>query len=213
MENKIGMSDKKYKNPDFTISKVYTKTGDKGKTSLVGGQKISKSNIRIESYGEVDELNAIIGICIEEIRTLENKKVFNDLIKSLIKIQNDLFNLGTILATLPEDMNPKMPQVTVDDIKVLEDKIDEANDILPVLHSFVLPGGSKINTFFHLARTVCRRTERICCKLYEQDKINQIVISYLNRLSDALFVWSRWVSMTLNTKENTWDPNKGSSNK
>ena len=154
-ENKIGMSDKKYKNPDFTISKVYTKTGDKGKTSLVGGQKISKSNIRIESYGEVDELNAIIGICIEEIRTLENKKVFNDLIKSLIKIQNDLFNLGTILATLPEDMNPKMPQVTVDDIKVLEDKIDEANDILPVyIHLYYQEVQKSILSFISLEQSV-----------------------------------------------------------
>ena len=207
------MSDKKYKDPTFTISKVYTKTGDKGKTSLVGGQKISKSNIRIDSYGEVDELNAIIGICIEEIKLLENKESFIDLIESLIKIQNDLFNLGTILATLPKDMNSKMPQVTMDDIKAIEDKIDEANDDLPILHSFILPGGSKINTFFHLARTVCRRTERVCCRLYEQEKNDQLVISYLNRLSDALFVWSRWISMTLNNKENTWDPNKGSSNK
>ena len=207
------MTEKKYKDPSFTISKVYTKTGDKGKTSLVGGQKISKSNIRIDSYGEVDELNAIIGICIEEIKFLENKERFIDLIESLVKIQNDLFNLGTILATLPEDMSSKMPQVTMDDIKILENKIDEANHDLPVLHSFVLPGGSKINTYFHLARTVCRRTERICCKLYEQDKIDQIVISYLNRLSDALFVWSRWTSMTLNNKENIWEPNKGSSKK
>lgn len=212
-ENKIDMSDKKYKNPDFIISKVYTKTGDKGKTSLVGGQKISKSNIRIESYGEVDELNAIIGICIEEIKLLQNKGAFNNLVNSLIKIQNDLFNLGTILATLPEDMNSKMPQVTMDDIKILENKIDEANHDLSVLHSFVLPGGSKINAYFHLARTVCRRTERICCRLYEEEKVDQIVISYLNRLSDAFFVWSRWASMTLNHKENIWDPNKGSSNK
>ena len=106
-----------------------------------------------------------------------------------------------------------MPQVTMDDIKILENKIDEANHDLPVLHSFVLPGGSKINAYFHLARTVCRRTERICCRLYEEEKVDQIVISYLNRLSDAFFVWSRWASMTLNHKENIWEPNKSSSNK
>ena len=140
-------------------------------------------------------------------------KDFDPLLKSLIRIQNDLFNLGTILATKPEDMTPSMPRITDEDIKVLEGEIDKANKELPVLHSFVLPGGSKINAFLHLARTVCRRCERICCSLYEEEKIDKIVIAYLNRLSDNFFVWSRWVATELNHKENTWDPNKGSSNK
>ena len=205
------MTDKKYKDPTFTISKVYTKTGDDGKTSLVGGQKVLKSNVRIHAYGEIDELNSVIGLCIEELKLLDQN--FNSLIKSLIRIQNDLFNLGTILATMPDDMTDKMPKITSDDIEVLENEIDKVNKDLSVLHSFVLPGGSKINAFLHLARTVCRRCERVCCSLYEEDKIDKIVVSYLNRLSDNFFVWSRWVAYILNHEENTWDPNKGSSNK
>ena len=203
------MSDKKYKDPTFTISKVYTKTGDKGKTSLVGGQKVLKSNVRIHAYGEIDELNSVVGLCIEELKLMD--KDFSSLVVSLTKIQNDLFNLGTILATEPEDMTPSMPRITEDDIKVLEDEIDKANKELPILHSFVLPGGSKANAFLHLARTVCRRCERNCCDLYEEEKIDKIVISYLNRLSDNFFVWSRWVATKLKHEENTWDPNGGSS--
>ena len=203
------MSKKKYKDPTFTISKVYTKTGDKGKTCLVGGQKVLKSNIRINAYGEIDELNSVVGICIEELKLLDYN--FNPLISSLTRIQNDLFNLGTILATKPEDMTSAMPKITSDDIKVLENEIDQANKDLSVLHSFVLPGGSKINAFLHLARTVCRRCERACCSLYEADKTDEVVISYLNRLSDLFFVLSRWVSIILKHEENTWDPNNGSS--
>ena len=205
------MSKKKYKDPTFTISKVYTKTGDKGKTSLVGGQKVLKSNIRINAYGEIDELNSVVGICIEELKLLDYN--FNSLISSLTRIQNDLFNLGTILATKPEDMTSAMPKITSDDIKVLENEIDKANKGLPILHSFVLPGGSKINAFLHLARTVCRRCERVCCSLYEAEKTDQIVISYLNILSDLFFVLSRWVAVILDHDEHTWNPNKGSSSK
>ena len=204
------MTDKKYKDPSFTISKVYTKTGDKGKTSLVGGQKVLKSNIRIHAYGEIDELNSIIGLCIEELKI--QKYDFKSLINSLVRVQNDLFNLGTILATKSEDMLPSMPRITEEDIVVLEDEIDKANSDLPTLHSFVLPGGSKINAYLHLARTVCRRSERVSCRLFDQEKIDQIVVSYLNRLSDAFFVWSRFVIKVLNHEENIWEPNKGSSN-
>ena len=203
------MTDKKYKDPTFTISKVYTKTGDDGKTSLVGGQKVLKSNVRIHAYGEIDELNSVVGLCVEELKLLDQD--FDFLIQSLIRIQNDLFNLGTILATEPQDMTPAMPKITLDDIKILEKEIDQANKDLSVLHSFVLPGGSKANAFFHLARTVCRRCERVCCGLYEQEKIDNIVVSYLNRLSDAFFVWSRLVSSKNGDNENTWDPNRGSS--
>tara|TARA_B100001105_G_C22232434_1_gene374617 strand:+ start:59 stop:685 length:627 start_codon:yes stop_codon:yes gene_type:complete len=206
------MNKKKYKDPTFTISKVYTKTGDDGKTFLVGGQKVLKSNVRIHAYGEIDELNSVIGICLGELNILKkNFDVLNKLIKSLIRVQNDLFNLGTILATMPDDMTDKMPKISSEDINVLENEIDQINKDLPILHSFVLPGGSKINAFLHLARTVCRRCERVCCGLYEEDKIDKIVVSYLNRLSDNFFVWSRWVAIILNHEENTWDPNKGSS--
>ena len=106
-----------------------------------------------------------------------------------------------------------MPRISEEDIEVLENEIDFANKDLPILHSFVLPGGSKINAFFHLARTICRRCERVCCNLYESEKIDRVVISYLNRLSDAFFVWSRFVAKSLKHEEHTWNPNKGSSAK
>tara|TARA_B100002052_G_scaffold299160_1_gene335791 strand:+ start:8733 stop:9350 length:618 start_codon:yes stop_codon:yes gene_type:complete len=203
------MSKEKFNDPNITISKVYTKTGDDGKTSLVGGQKVLKTNIRINAFGEIDELNSIIGLSIEELKLIEYN--FDSLINTLYRIQNDLFNLGTILATKPEDMTESMPRITAHDIKVLENEIDKSNKDLPVLHSFVLPGGSKINAYLHLARTVCRRCERVCCDLYEKDKTDKIVISYLNRLSDAFFVWSRWVITVLDHDENVWKPNEGSS--
>ena len=203
------MSKEKFNDPNITISKVYTKTGDDGKTSLVGGQKVLKTNIRINAFGEIDELNSIIGISIEELKLIDHN--FDSLINTLYRIQNDLFNLGTILATKPQDMTESMPRITAHDIKVLENEIDKSNKDLPVLHSFVLPGGSKINAYLHLARTVCRRCERVCCDLYEKDKTDKIVISYLNRLSDAFFVWSRWVITVLDHDENVWKPNEGSS--
>ena len=203
------MSKEKFNDPNITISKVYTKTGDDGKTSLVGGQKVLKTNIRINAFGEIDELNSIIGLSIEELKLIEYN--FDSLINTLYRIQNDLFNLGTILATKSQDMTESMPRITAHDIKVLENEIDKSNKDLPVLHSFVLPGGSKINAYLHLARTVCRRCERVCCDLYEKEKIDKIVISYLNRLSDAFFVWSRWVISALEHDENVWKPNEGSS--
>ena len=203
------MSKEKFNDPNITISKVYTKSGDDGKTSLVGGQKVLKTNIRINAFGEIDELNSIIGLSIEELKLIDHN--FDSLINTLYRIQNDLFNLGTILATKPQDMTESMPRITAHDIKVLENEIDKSNKDLPVLHSFVLPGGSKINAYLHLARTVCRRCERVCCDLYEKEKIDKIVISYLNRLSDAFFVWSRWVITVLDHDENVWKPNEGSS--
>jgi len=203
------MSKNKFKDPNIIINKVYTKTGDRGKTSLVGGQKVSKSDLRIHAYGEVDELNSIVGIAIEELKLINYD--FKHLMNVLTRVQNDLFNLGTILATKPDDLLPSMPQISSDDIKVLENEIDKLNDSLPALNSFVLPGGSRINAYLHLARTVCRRCERISCGLNEIEKLDILVISYLNRLSDAFFVWSRWVSLVLNDEENVWRPNEGSS--
>ena len=203
------MSKDKFKDPNIIINKVYTKTGDRGKTSLVGGQKVSKSDLRIHAYGEVDELNSIVGIVIEELKLINYD--FKHLMNVLTRVQNDLFNLGTILATKPDDLLPSMPQISSDDIKVLENEIDKLNDSLPALNSFVLPGGSRINAYLHLARTVCRRCERISCGLNEIEKLDMLVISYLNRLSDAFFVWGRWVSLVLNDEENVWRPNEGSS--
>ena len=198
------MASRKYRDPKFTISKVYTRKGDKAETSLVGGQIVAKNDPRVEAYGNIDELNASIGVCIEELKELSAQNSFLiDLITILNRIQHELFNLGTILATVSEDVT--------EDISSLEEEIDDANSKLAVLHSFILPGGNKINAYLHLSRTICRRCERSCCILFEKKEINEMVIAYLNRLSDALFVWSRWVIHVLEMDENLWDPNKSSS--
>ena len=202
------MSDKKFREPNITISKVYTRTGDSGDTSLVGGQRLSKDNIRIEAYGEVDELNAIIGGCKYEIDSKVNQ--YSDL-KSvseiLYRIQHQLFNIGTTLATLPEDLNDDMPCIKPEDIIQLEKEMDNFNQDLQTLKSFVLPGGSIINIWFHKARTICRKAERRCVALSNTTELDPNVIRYLNRLSDALFVWSRWANHIEGCEENLWNPN------
>ena len=202
------MSDKKFKEPNITINKVYTRTGDLGDTSLVGGQRLSKDNIRIEAYGEVDELNAIIGGCKYEIDSKVNQ--YSDL-KSvseiLYRIQHQLFNIGTTLATLPEDLNDDMPCIKPEDIIQLEKEMDNFNQDLQTLKSFVLPGGSIINIWFHKARTICRKAERRCVALSNTTELDPNVIRYLNRLSDALFVWSRWANHIEGCEENLWNPN------
>ena len=201
-------SKKKFKEPNITINKVYTKTGDSGETGLVGGQRLSKDDIRIEAYGEVDELNAIVGGCKYEIdQKLNDYKDFNKISNILYRVQHELFNVGTTLATLPKDLNEDLPCIIDSDIKRLEDEIDQFNEQLPTLHSFVLPGGSSINIWLHKARTICRKAERRCVKLSKTSDLEQNVICYLNRLSDALFVWSRWVNYIQEYKENVWDPN------
>ena len=193
----------RFSEPKLAINRVYTRHGDQGQTSLVGGQKISKADLRIESYGTVDELNAYIGAarlsCIE-IGCLELAQILHG-------VQNALFNLGSLLATKLEDLHPLQPQVTQEDIDKLEIEIDEFNKDLPVLRSFVLPGGNRPNVELHMARTICRRAERICVRLNQTEDIGQIAIPYLNRLSDALFVWSRWVVYQSKTEEHLWTPN------
>jgi len=202
------MTDKKFKKPNITINKVYTRTGDSGDTGLVGGQRLSKDDVRIEAYGEIDELNAIIGGCKYEVDLKIDD--FSDLKKIseiLHRVQHDLFNLGTTLSTLPEDLNESLPCVSELDIKRLEDEIDDFNKELPMLNSFVLSGGSAINIWLHKARTICRKSERRCVTLSKESELDSNVVSYLNRLSDALFVWSRWVNYIQKCPENTWDPN------
>ena len=203
------MDKKEFKEPNFRINKVYTKTGDSGQTGLVGGQRVSKDDIRIEAYGEVDELNTVLGGCKYEIDSRIHKyKDLKKLSDILHRMQHELFNLGTTLATLPEDLNDKMPCIKERDIKRIEEEIDEFNSSLPILHSFVLPGGSAINVGLHRARTVCRKAERCCVRLSKEElELDQNVICYLNRLSDALFVFSRWVNYIQDCKESLWDPN------
>ena len=202
------MNNKKFKEPNITINKVYTRTGDLGDTGLVGGQRLSKDDIRIEAYGEIDELNAIIGGCKYQVDSkIDKYKELKAISDILYRVQHELFNVGTTLATLPEDLNDDLPCIRDQDIKQLENEMDQYNQNLPTLKSFVLPGGSNVNIWLHKARTVCRKAERRCVKLSKTSELESNVICYLNRLSDALFVWSRWSNYIQGCDENIWDPN------
>ena len=200
------MTDKITKSPRIRINKVYTRMGDGGKTRLIGGEEKWKDNTRIEAFGTVDELNAEIGLCRELVKETSNEK-FHSLIVFLKYIQNELFNLGTQLAMTEENDSKNLPKLSDDAIMKLETEIDTANKSLSELTSFVLPGGSVINAQFHIARNVCRRAERRIISLSKKEHVNSENIRYLNRLSDALFVWSRWVSKIIGDEENLWEPN------
>ena len=188
------------------ITKVYTRTGDKGLTRLVGGQKVRKDEPRIESYGTVDELNTVVGLVRMELaRSGADEQARSWLDVRVAEIQNDLFNLGSDLATKAEDRWETMRLVEDRDVKRLEDEIDEMNGILPPLKDFILPGGGPVSGFLHQGRTVCRRAERRVIGLAAEEDINEQAIKYLNRLSDWLFVASRWVAKAMNEPEFLWD--------
>jgi cob(I)alamin adenosyltransferase len=194
-----------FNEPRLAINRVYTRTGDAGETGLVGGQRVRKDDPRIECYGTVDELNSCIGmarVSVEEFPSLRKLAVI------LKRVQHELFNAGSILATLPADVHPKQPRVTDAEVALLETEIDRMNALLPPLRSFVLPGGTRANAELHVCRTVCRRAERLCASLEDADRDT---LKYLNRLSDALFVWSRWVNHELGVAETLWDPNEAAS--
>ncbi len=180
--------------------KIYTKTGDKGETGLFGGKRLPKSHIRIESYGTVDELNSYIGM----LRDLAPKEDQKSLLK---EIQDRLFTIGSNLASDPEK-NMITPDIHETDIVLLEKAIDEMNELLPPLKNFILPGGHTTVSFCHIARTVCRRAERMVVALNHNEPVEEIVIRYLNRLSDYLFVLSRKFSQDLNAEEIAWHPRK-----
>jgi cob(I)alamin adenosyltransferase len=206
------MENVKYDEPRVAINRVYTRGGDKGETGLAGGQRVPKDSLRIEAYGTVDELNATIGVAratAEESLTGHAKLAELDAI--LKRVQHELFNVGSILATLPQDVHPRQARVTEAEIAQLEAEIDRMNAVLPALRSFVLPGGCRLNADLHVSRTVCRRAERIAVALARQEPIDGEIIRYLNRLSDALFVWSRWASHTLGVPEISWEPNRAAS--
>ena len=202
------MAEEKFKDPGVTLSRIYTRTGDGGQTRLVGGQRVAKDSFRIECYGTVDELNAFVGAARV---TCETDQRLIPLATILLRIQHELFNLGSILATLPEDVGPQQPRITNADVEQLEHDIDIANDLLEPLGSFVLPGGSRVNTDLHIARTVCRRAERLLVQLAHAENAPPEAIQYLNRLSDALFVWSRWANHLLDAPEVLWHPNEAAS--
>ena len=201
------MEDKAYNEPRLALNRIYTKTGDSGETGLVGGQRIGKDALRIDCYGTVDELNAFIGMACfssEEAQLVKLSAI-------LKRVQHELFNLGSILATRPQDVHPKQPRVTDAEVRKLETEIDEMNEGLPKLRSFVLPGGCRLNTELHACRTICRRAERIAVALSRKEEIPPEAVRYLNRLSDALFVWSRWVNRELKVPEVLWQPNQAAS--
>jgi cob(I)alamin adenosyltransferase len=210
MEKRESSPGARFEAPRIAINRVYTRRGDAGMTSLVGGQRVSKRDLRIETYGTLDELNAFIGTARESLVTeSERTPRLAELGPILVRVQHELFNAGSILATLPEDVHPSQARITAADVAFLEAEIDRMNEELPPLRSFVLPGGSRLNADLHVARTVCRRSERLAVALATEVEVDPLVVAYLNRLSDALFVWSRWVCHVAGVAELLWDPNKG----
>ena len=179
--------------------KVYTKTGDKGETSLIGGTRVPKYHDRIEAYGTVDELISYIGL-------IRDQKIDDKTISVLIEIQDRLMTCASILATDCDNCDIKIPEIIDTDIDLLETEIDNMENNLPPLHSFILPGGHQTVSFCHIARNVCRRAERLSIKIQEQYGFNENVIRYLNRLSDYLFVLSRKLSVDLKATNIEWKP-------
>jgi cob(I)alamin adenosyltransferase len=198
--------------PRLAINRVYTRQGDQGQTGLVGGQRVPKDSPRIEAYGTVDELNSCLGVARATVNQLAAQEPRLGLLGALmLRVQHELFNLGSILATLPEDVHPRQPRVTEAEIVQLEKGMDAMNEELAPLRSFVLPGGSRVDAELHIARTVCRRAERACVALSRTESVPAEAVKYLNRLSDALFVWARWAAHVSGAQETLWEPNQSSS--
>ena len=179
--------------------KIYTKTGDKGTTALFGGKRVSKADLRIDTYGTVDELNSYVGLVRDQPVNQIRKNI-------LVEIQDRLFTIGSILATEPGNTKVKIPSLGLEDVNLLEKEIDLMDTALPPMKSFVLPGGHQSVSFCHIARTVCRRAERLTIALNEAEPVDELVIQYLNRLSDYLFMLSRKMSAELNAEEMPWKP-------
>ncbi len=181
--------------------KIYTKTGDKGTTSLIGGTKVSKAHLRIESYGTVDELNSYIGLCKDLLTDDAGKKI-------LLEVQDRLFTIGSSLACDPvKEPKMKIPDLKESDVELLEKEIDRMNEVIPPMKNFILPGGHPTLSHLHIARCVCRRAERCCVRLeVEGQEVENITIKYLNRLSDYLFVLSRYTGHEMKLEEIPWKP-------
>ena len=177
--------------------KIYTKTGDEGNTSLFGGKRVSKADLRIDSYGTVDELNSWIGVLRDQEINVQRKVI-------LLAIQDRLFTMGSMLATEPGNTKVKIPTLAEADTHAIEKEIDAMEATLPPMRSFVLPGGHPSVSFCHVARTVCRRAERLVIRLHQTEPVDGLIIKYLNRLSDYLFVLSRKMARELNAEESPW---------
>jgi cob(I)alamin adenosyltransferase len=196
----------KYDTPRLALNRIYTRAGDQGQTHLAGGQRVYKDSPRIACYGTVDELNAFVGVAA--LSAADSVPALAPILK---RVQHELFNLGSILATQLEDVHPHQARVTEIEIRQLETEIDRANQDLAPLRSFVLPGGTRLNAELHICRTVCRRAERLAVTLAREEPVPPETIQYLNRLSDAFFVWSRWVNHVLGIPEVLWEPNQSAS--
>ena len=184
---------------------MYTRTGDSGLTGLRGGQRLRKDDARVEAYGTVDELNAHIGMACElAVQGMPQTPALGLLVESLRRVQHELFNIGSTLASAPQDRTTGSPAVMDADAKRLELEMDGCSAALAPLSSFVLPGGTPLNAALHLARTVCRRAERRCVAIADEWQVQASILVYLNRLSDALFVWARWASAELGARETLW---------
>lgn len=183
------------------VMKIYTKTGDKGETSLIGGTRVPKFHSRIEAYGSVDELNSFVGLIRDHNHTDDKINAI------LLEIQDRLFTLESHLAEDPQGvLTRKLPQLFHDDVQLLENEIDRMNEELPDLESFILPGGHPLVSYCHLARTVCRRAERVCIKVAEQFEVPALDLQYLNRLSDYFFVLARYFGKLTKSIETPWKP-------
>jgi cob(I)alamin adenosyltransferase len=217
-DENVSDAEKPFAEPRLAINRVYTRHGDAGKTRLVGGQQVPKDDARLEAYGDVDELNAFVGAARQTLAEARAASLAGGhgedlaaLDASLRRVQHELFNLGSILATLPEDVHPRQPRVTAVEVAALEAEMDRCQEALAPLRSFVLPGGCRLNADLHVARTVCRRAERRAFALSRHSPVDPEALKYLNRLSDALFVWSRWASHLLAVPEVLWEPNEAAS--
>jgi cob(I)alamin adenosyltransferase len=187
------------------ITRVYTRRGDRGETDLVGGVRVAKDGARIDAYGTVDELNAAIGVVRAVNGSTPRAKKVRELDDVLRRLQNELFDLGGELATPPDAFQPGMFRVGAAEVKALEETLDRCQKDLTPLKSFVLPGGGPVSAFLHVARTVCRRAERDVLRLMRQEDVGEWPLAYLNRLSDLLFVLSRWVGRHRGEKEFLWE--------
>jgi cob(I)alamin adenosyltransferase len=198
------------------LTRIYTRTGDDGTTGLVGGQRVKKSAPRIGAYGTIDELSSAIGLARTALADATRTRPVQDVGRThaaardldawLAWTQDVLFNLGSDLATLPKDRWEGMPLVGAADATALERSIDRAQQDLAPLANFIHPGGSYPGAFLHLARTICRRAERLLVALREDEAVSADAVRYVNRLSDALFVWSRWINHALDQPEHLWNP-------
>jgi len=198
------------------LTRIYTRTGDDGTTGLVGGQRIKKNALRIAAYGTIDELSSALGLARSALaaNVLDHPPgasssaagTAGELDRWLAWTQDVLFNLGSDLATLPKDRWDGMPLVCAQDTQALERSIDRAQAELDPLDNFIHPGGSQGGAFLHLARTIARRAERLLVDLRDDEPISEEVMRYVNRLSDALFVWARWINHALGVPEHNWNP-------